>query len=175
MLGCGRGQGAERLDVRARTGRAEERRAERGRVGNEKLDRHPFHRDAHCPSGFTLHQREHRWQFGKALDHRGGPLCCDDDSELEALVGPAPRIAGNLAPERACDLREKCAGAVEEDGTPRSLLGSRESGEKLRLGLRADPGHRAEPSLGCGGAKLVDRPHSQRRRDGDHPPRTDAE
>ena len=58
---------------------------------------------------------------------------------------------------------------------PWSLLGGREPGEELRLGLRPDPGHRAEPSLGRGRAKLVYRPHSQGGCDGDHPFRPDAE
>ena len=79
---------------------------------------------------------------------RGG-----DDDELEALVGPASRITSSLAAERARDLIEKCTGTVEQHRMSWSLLGGREPGEEFGLGLRPDPGHRAEPSLGRGRAK----------------------
>ena len=94
-----------------------------------------------------LDEREHRGELCELVDHRGRCHRGDDDDELEALVGPASRIAGSLAAERVRDLFEKCTGTVEQDRMSRSLLGGREPGEELRLGLRPIPGTaRSRPS-----------------------------
>ena len=75
-----------------------------------------------------------------------------------ARVAPAPHVAGRLAPQGVGDPADELPRAVEREPALRPRLGlARERREDLRLDLRPDPRHGAQPSGGRGLAELLGR------------------
>ena len=112
---------------------------------------------------------------GESLQHRRRVVRRHDDRERVALVGPAPRIAGGLAPERGGEVADERTGARQKHGASRARRGALEPLEEPRLGLRADSRGRPQSSGRGGAAELLCRGHVERACDLDHPFRSDAE
>ena len=162
-------QRAERVDVRAAPGRANELGAEAARFGRDQLDRNALDGDADRAPVRALDDGDDLWQALERVERGCRVGGRDDDRELRRRVDPAPRVARELAAERGSDVAEQAAGLGQRQAASWLRLAAlRQPVEHLPLGGRADPGHVVQPARERGCAELVRRAHVERGADLEH-------
>src|SRR5581483_7804406 len=110
--------------------------------------------------GDDRRQRLERAQHGRGVVRR------DDDGEALARVAVPARIACRRTPERCRDLLEQPPRPVDQQPALRvRLVRAVERREQLRLLLRPDARHLAQPAGRGGLAELRRGPYSERARD----------
>jgi hypothetical protein len=144
-------------------------------LGDDELDGDALDRHAKGTAWLALENRDDRRQPRECVEHGLGLLGGAHDGEIERGVGPAARIARDLAVELARDLLEQSACAVEQHPFALGPPFTFQAFEDSPLRLRPDPGGGRQPSSTCRLAKLVGGGHSERAADLDHPFRPDAE
>ena len=166
----------ERVDVGGRAGRAQERGAEPLGRGDDELDRDALDGHADGAPLVLLEQRDDLGQRGEARQERLGLIRRGDDREPLAGVAPAADVARRLAAERRRDRGHELAREVQHQRPlwPRLRVAG-ERVEELRLELRADAGHAAQPPGGRRLAQLLGGPDVERLRDLDRAPRGQPE
>ncbi len=97
------------------------------------------------------------------------------DGEIEAGVRPPARIAGSRAAQPAGDLSHEVTRLVEQQPAPCPWGPAPQALQDAGFRLRADPGHRLEPTAEGRRSEVVGRPHVERAPDLDHSLRADAE
>ena len=152
--------------VRGRAGRPHQRAPEPLRRGGDQLDRDALDREPDRAPLALLDHRHDLGQRGEARQHGRGIRGGADDREVLAGVAPAPHVAGHLAAEGVRDAADQLPAAVEEQAALRARLPlAGERFEQLRLALRPDPRHAAQPPGRRRLAQLAGRPHAERPRD----------
>ena len=175
LVGCTR-QRLQCPHVVGRAGRTNERGPERLRRRNDEFHGHTFDGDADRAPLAAFDNRNDLRKRLEGIERRLRLVGDHDDGQVLARVLPAPRVAGDLSAQRLGDPTRERPCAVEEQSAARLRLSrSLEAGTELCLGLRADPRHRAEPTLCDGRSELVRRPHAERLSELPHPFRPHAE
>ena len=112
----------------------------------------------------------------ECVEHPPRPSRRGHHREVERSIGPAARVAGNLAVNSRSDLFEHLARPIQSQ----ALRGLRlpfafERGEEALLRLRSDPRNRCQPPFPRRHPELLGGGDAERFSDLDHPLRADAE
>ena len=163
-------QRAERVDVRAAPGRANELGAEAARLGRDQLDRNALDGDADRAPSERSTTATICGRRSNASSAAAGSAVGTTTASSARRVDPAPRVARDLAAERGGDAAEQAAGLGQRAGrvaaSPRRPCA--QPVEHLPLGRGPDPGHVVQPARERGRAELVRRAHVERGADLEH-------
>ena len=164
--------GAARALRRRRRRRSRGRaRPEAGLVGDEQLDRESLHGDADRAPALALDDCDHGRQTLERADGIGRPLGRDDDREIERRS--AQRRGSPAGSPPSADAISSTSARARFRTSPRigAGRGCSSRAEKGPLGLRADPGHLAEPACASRVAQLVRGADAEHTRELGHPRR----
>ena len=171
-----RRQLAQARDVCLRSGPDHELGAEARRLCDHELDGHAFDRHADRAPFAALEHRHDRRERLERVEHRPGPSRRGHHREVERDVGPAARIARNLALDSGSDLFEHFARPIQRHPFRRLRLPfALECGEQALFRLRSDPRDRRQPPFPRRHPELLGAGDAERLSDLDHPLRPDAE
>ena len=172
------GSGAERLDVRRRSGRAHELRAEARRLGGEELDRNALDGDADraplraLDDGDDLRQPRERVEHGPGLARPATTTASSRGASTHRRGSPAssPPSAAAIAAEQLARLGQQRARAA---AAPRAPCASRSS--SLRSVAGPIPRTSRSPPASAAARNSSDGRHVERAGDLEHPLRPEPD
>ena len=174
LLVSRRRQRLQRVDVGRRAGRPYQRGAEVPGLGNDELHGHALDRQ---PDGAPLPPARSARRSAVARRNARGPRTDPPAVQTTLSASQASRQRRGspaASPPSACAMPFTSSTRLREQESPRLGL-ARERLEHLRLGLRPDAAHRAQPPFRHRVAELVRRTRAERPRDLDRAPGPQAE